>query len=136
ARELADTAETVGTAVASNVAQVLPCATAAPDAACAGQFLDGVGRRLFRRPLTEEERAAFLGFFDTALGATGDFGQAIGWLTRGLIESPSFVYRREIGQAQGDVYQLDQYEVAAELAYTFSGTGPSDELLDRAGRGE
>jgi uncharacterized protein DUF1588/uncharacterized protein DUF1592/uncharacterized protein DUF1595/uncharacterized protein DUF1587 len=136
ARELADTAEAVGTAVATNIAQVLPCASTAPDATCAGQFLDGVGRRLLRHPLAEAERASYLAFFDTALTATGDFASAIGWLSRSLIESPSFVYRREIGTPAGGVQQLDQYEIATELAYTFSGTAPSVELLDRAERGE
>jgi Protein of unknown function (DUF1588)/Protein of unknown function (DUF1592)/Protein of unknown function (DUF1595)/Protein of unknown function (DUF1587) len=134
--ELADTAEGIGTAVAGGLAQVLPCAASAPDAGCAGQFLDSVGRRLFRRPLSDAERTAYLGFFDTALTATGDFPQAIGWLTRGLIESPSFVYRREVGSASGQLQQLDQYEIASELAFTFSGSGPSVELLDQASRGE
>jgi hypothetical protein len=134
ARELADTAESVGTAVAGSVGQVLQCNT--PDAACVGQFLDGVGRRLFRRPLSDAERTSFLGFFDAAFAATGDFATSIGWLTRGLIESPAFVYRREIGTAQGAMHQLDQYEIATELAYTFSGSSPSAELLDRASRGE
>jgi uncharacterized protein DUF1588/uncharacterized protein DUF1592/uncharacterized protein DUF1595/uncharacterized protein DUF1587 len=136
ARELAETAELVGTAVAGGIAQVLPCATTAPDASCAGQLLDGPGRQLFRRPLTEAERTSYLGFFNTALQATADFATAVGWLTRGLIESPSFVYRREIGAAQGALQQLDQYEIATELAYTFSGSGPTVELLDRASRGE
>jgi uncharacterized protein DUF1588/uncharacterized protein DUF1592/uncharacterized protein DUF1595/uncharacterized protein DUF1587 len=136
AQELSDTADAVGTAIAQGVAQVLPCAATAPDATCAGQFLDGIGRRMFRRPLTAEERTTYLAFFDTAQQATGDFGQAIGWLARGLIESPSFVYRREVGAAEGDVQKLDQYEIATELAYTFSGTAPTDELLDRASRGE
>jgi hypothetical protein len=134
ARELADTAESVGTAVAGGVGQLLSCNT--PDAACVGQFLDGVGRRLFRRPLNDAERTSYLGFFDTAFAATGDFATSIGWVTRGLIESPAFVYRREIGVAQGAVHQLDQYEIATELAYTFSGSAPAPELLDRASRGE
>jgi hypothetical protein len=136
ARELADTAESVGTAVAGAVAQVLPCASTAPDASCAGQLLDSVGRRLYRRPISEAERTSLLGFFDTAQAATGDFAQGIGWLTRALIESPSFMYRRELGVADGEVLALDQYEVATELAFTFSGSGPSDALLDRASRGE
>jgi hypothetical protein len=136
ARELAETAESVGTLVATGLAQVLPCAAATPDAACAGQFLDGVGRRLFRRPLTAAERTGYLDFFNTALAATSDFGQSIGWVTRGLIESPNFVYRREVGALEGGIQKLDQYEIATELAYTFSGTGPTDALLDRAARAE
>jgi hypothetical protein len=136
ARELADTAESAAGAVAANIAQVLACAATAPDASCAGEYLGATGRRLFRRPLNDAERTTYLGFFDTALSATGDFAQGIGWLTRALIESPSFVYRREIGSPAGGVQELDQYEIATELAYTFAGTGPSVELLDRAERGE
>lgn len=136
ARELADTAESVGTAISGSLAQVLPCAATAPNAACAGQFLDAQGRRLFRRPLTADERTSYLAFFDTAFAATGDFAQGIAWLTRALIEAPQFVYRREIGVAQGATARLDQYEIASELAFTFSGKGPSDALLDRAAAGE
>ncbi len=136
ARELEETAESVGTAVAAGVASVLPCAASNPSASCAGQYLDSVGRRLFRRPLTQAERATYLGFFDTALTATGDFAQSISWLTRGLLESPSFVYRREVGTMAGETTKLDQYEIATELSYTFAGTGPSDALLDRAARAE
>lgn len=136
ARELAETAESVGAAVAGNLDQVLPCGASTPDASCAAQFLDSIGLRLFRRPLSEAERTSYLGFFDTALAATGDFAQSIGWLTRGLIESPNFVYRREIGSVAGSAAELDQYEIATELAYTFSGTTPTPELLDAASRGE
>jgi hypothetical protein len=125
----------VGTNVAASLAQILPC-SATGDMACAGQFLDAQGRRLFRRPLSDAERSSFLGFWNTAFTATGDFPQSIAWLTRALVESPEFMYRREIGTANGDRLQLNQYEIATELAYTFSGTAPSDALLDRAGRGE
>lgn len=135
AREVATAAEAVGTNVAASLAQILPC-SATGDMACAGQFLDAQGRRLFRRPLSDAERSSFLGFWNTAFTATGDFAQSMAWLTRALVESPEFMYRREIGTANGDRLQLSQYEIATELAYTFSGTAPSDALLDRAGRGE
>lgn len=137
ARELATAAESVATNISSALPQLLPCAATSADQACAGQFLDTQGRRLFRRPLTADERTSFLTFWNTAQTATGDFTQSIGWLTRALIESPDFIYRREIGApgASGSL-QLDQYEIATELAYTFSGTGPSAALLDRASRAE
>ena len=135
AREVAVAAEAVGTSVSAALAQILPCA-ATGDAACAGQFLDAQGRRLFRRPLSDTERTSFLDFWNTAFTATGDFAQSMSWLTRALVESPEFMYRREIGTPNAGQLQLNQYEIATELAYTFSGTGPSDALLDRAGRGE
>jgi hypothetical protein len=135
ARELAATAESVAEALVGNLAQALPCAAAAADAACAGEMLDTYGRRLFRRPLTPDERQSFLDFWQTARTATGDFAQSIGWLARGLLESPHFVYRREIGTPSGERAELDQFEIATELSYAFAGTTPSDALLDRAAAG-
>jgi len=140
-REIASTAESVGDNLAAAQASLLPC-PAGTEAACAGQFLDAQGRRLFRRPLRADERTSFLAFWNTAFTATGNFGQSIGWLARALIESPEFIYRREVGTVNGaqssgaQTTQLGQYELASELAYTFSGTAPSDALLDRAARGE
>lgn len=137
AREIAATAESLSGVLADELAgSLLPCAATAPDAACAGDFLDQYGRRLFRRPLSDQERQTYLEFWQTAQTATGDFSQSIGWLARGLVQSPHFIYRREIGVAQGDLHQLDAFEIATELAYTFSGTTPSDALLDRAESGE
>ena len=136
-REVAATAESVATVVTGSLAATLPCAgEPSPGASCAEQFLDSRGRRLFRRPLSPAERSSFMGFFNTALTATANFNDSMGWLIRALVESPEFIYRREIGDVAGDRAELDQYEIASELAYTFSGTGPSDELLDRASRGE
>ncbi len=136
ARELAATAESVGQLVAEGIDAVLPCAATAPGTDCAAEYLAGVGRRLFRRPLTGEESTAMLGFFETAQELTGDFPTAVSWLTRALIESPNFVYRRELGAEEGGVVRLDQFEIATELAFTFTGRGPSEELLGRAERGE
>jgi hypothetical protein len=137
ARELADTAESLaGALTGAPLAQVLPCAASTPDASCAGTFIDSYGRKLFRRPVTPAERTQYLEFFNTALSATSSFPQAIGWLTRGLIESPNFIYRRELGAVDGQVRKLDQYEIATELAYTYTASTPSDALLDRASRSE
>jgi uncharacterized protein DUF1588/uncharacterized protein DUF1592/uncharacterized protein DUF1595/uncharacterized protein DUF1587 len=137
ARELADTAESLAAAVSgAALATILPCSASAADANCAGTFIDSYGRRLFRRPVEAAERTQYLDFFNTALTATGSFPEAIGWLTRGLIESPSFIYRRELGAAEGDLRKLNQYEIAAELAFTYTASTPSDALLDRASRAE
>jgi uncharacterized protein DUF1588/uncharacterized protein DUF1592/uncharacterized protein DUF1595/uncharacterized protein DUF1587 len=137
ARELGDTAESLAGALSgAALAQVLPCSAATPDASCAGTFIDTYGKKLFRRPVQAAERTQYLDFFNTALTATGSFPEAIGWLARGLIESPHFLYRRELGTAAGDVRKLDQYEIATELAFTYSASTPSDALLDRASRGE
>ena len=132
ARELDETATNLASAVSgAALGQILPCAASAPDAACAGQFIDQYGKRLFRRPVTAEERARYVGFFQSAAAQT-DFARGLGWLTRALVESPSFVYRREIGAVDGQKRRLSPHEIATELAYTFTGTTPSDALLAEA----
>lgn len=129
------TAASIASAVESELELLLPCAAATPDLSCAGSFLDGFGRRLFRRPLSEDEKAQYLGFFEEALRKT-DFSSAMGWLTRALINAPETIYRSEVGVLEGETRVLTQHEIAAELSYTFSGTAPSDELLGLAEAGE
>jgi hypothetical protein len=111
--------------------QLLPCATGAADHACAQTFLTKYGPRLFRRPLTSAEQDRYLGYFDAQLAASG-FKGALGWMLTGLIQSPHALYRREVGVNDAGTYQLSQYEVATELSYTFSGTTPSEALLQQA----
>ena len=133
-----DMGVSVGTAVTgSSLSTVLPCAsnatTKASQDSCAQTFLGKYGQRLFRRPLTSAEQTRYMGFFDASLGKS-DFKTALKWLTAALIQSPTTLHRSEIGTDQGDgTRQLTPYEVATELAYTYTGTVPGDDLLTAAG---
>jgi hypothetical protein len=132
-----DMGVSVGTAVTgSKLNTVLPCAsnatTKSTQDACAQTFLAKYGQRLFRRPLTSDEQTRYMTFFDTSLGKS-DFKTALKWLTAALIQSPVTLHRSEIGTDKGDgTRQLTPYEIAAELAYTYTGTSPSDDLLAAA----
>jgi len=137
AGKLLDTASSLATALVADDAlpQVLPCASSTPNRACAQTFLDQFGRRLFRRPLTQADQDRYLSFFDARLAAS-DFKSALRWLTVGLIQSPHAIYRREVGTLSGSEYQLSQHEIAGELAYMFTGTTPTAELLTQADMGQ
>lgn len=136
AEGILDTAESVADAVVANAATFLPCSTSSADRSCAEEFLGNFGKRLFRRPLSEAEQERYLTFFDSALSQS-DFTTALKWMTVGLIQSPSAVYRREIGSDAGDGTRLlDSYELATELAYTFTGSTPSQDLLAAAETGD
>jgi hypothetical protein len=137
AEKLLDTADSVATALtASDVLQnVLPCAANAADRACAQTFVTDYGRRLFRRPLTQAEKDRYLSFFDARLAAS-DFKSALRWTTMALIQSPHAIYRREIGSSSNGEYELSQHEIATELAYMFTGTTPSADLLAQADAGQ
>lgn len=135
ASAILDTATSLATAlVGSPLANILPCSTGAGDHACAQTFLTKYGQRLFRRPLTSAEQQSYLSFFD-ASKAKSDFKTALKWMTIGLVQSPNALYRSEIGTDSGGGRQLGAYEIATELAYTYTGSTPSDALLQMAGGG-
>lgn len=118
------------------------CGQAPGSAACASSVLSGLGKRLFRRALTQPELDSYTALF-AELSAQSTFDDALRWSTVALIQSPHTLYRSELGQAgtadPGSIttgYVLDGYEIATALAYTYGGTTPSDELLAAAERGE
>ncbi len=105
---------------------------------CAASFLASFGRRAFRRPLTPAELTAYQTFYATQKAAYG-FSTAIEMFVGAVLQSPSFLYRVELGMpdpASPDALRLDSYEVASRLSYLLWGTMPDDALLDRAGKGE
>lgn len=136
AAELDAAGDAVGAAVSGPaLPALLPCAASTTDAACARQFIDKYGKRLFRRALTADEAARYVALFEQASAAV-DFATGIRYVTRALVQSPHAVYRREVGTESGGVYTLTPQEVATELAYDFTGTAPSDALLAKAEAGQ
>jgi hypothetical protein len=102
------------------------------DATCLGSLVDALGRRLFRRPVTGEERSALLAAA-TPFGEEHGFYVAARMVIASLLQSPEFVYRTEIGRDAGDgMRALDNHELVSRLAYFFWGTTPTEALLDRA----
>lgn len=134
AETLLETALSVGDAVAGTLSGLLPCASDSPDRACAESFVQQYGRRLFRRPVADGEASRYLALFDSA-NSTTDFPTAIKYVTAGLIQSPHAIYRSEIGTPNGADRALDNFELATQLAYTFTGSTPSEELLSQAESG-
>ncbi len=126
--------------------QVAACAGASVDAqACAAdaeRFIRDFGKRVFRRPLTEEEVTLHRDIFNsgTELGI-GDYDPQSGveLVVQAMLQSPHFLYRVEFGQAEsveGDVYALTPYETASRLSYLLWGTMPDDALFEAAERNE
>ena len=129
ARGLQDTAKDVADRVVgdAHLARVLPCAAAGADA-CATTYLDTVGARLYRRPLSAPEKMRYMALY-TKVRRAGDFKSWVYWATVALLQSPHSVYRSEIGDLMSaGRYKLTPYETAAALAYTYTG-GPPDATL-------
>jgi hypothetical protein len=131
ARGLASMAKQVATLATSdaNLARLLPCVATGTDA-CAGSFLDTVGLRLYRRPLSAAEKARYTSLLTKIKGAKGDFKSWVYWALTGMLQSPNVLYRSEMGDPAGaGKYKLNQYEIATALAYTYTGGPPSADLL-------
>jgi hypothetical protein len=108
---------------------------AEPTPACAEQFIRAFGRRVFRRPLTDDEVARYTALFESH--AERGFREAIRVVLQTLLQSPNFVYHLELTPAPSGagVTPLGGYELASRLSFALWSTTPDDELLDAAGAG-
>ena len=112
---------------------LVPCTPAGVvDAACAGAALTGLGLKLWRRPVSPAESEALVAIAGDAAQTLGDFHQGLKYAVSALLQSPSFLYRWELGEggAFGD------YALASRLSFLLWNTTPDDALLAAAGRGE
>lgn len=125
-------AERIATDVATRWNAVLSCT---PSTSCANTLVNTLGPRIFRRPLTTDERTAYL---NVATGTTGNRSVTEGMQVAltAMLSSPQFLYRSELGELSSNgVYKLTGYEMASYLSYTYTGTAPSQALLTAAGNG-
>jgi len=115
--------------------RLVNCTPAGPtDDACARSFVTGFGRRAWRRPLTDEEVGRYVAVAREAGTALGDFWKGLGWALAGLLQSPHFLYRVELGQPMAGTGQraFDDWELASRLSFFLWNSTPDDALLDAA----
>jgi len=119
-------------------AKLIGCTpTGAGDKTCLESFVRSFGRRAFRRPLTDEEVAGYLGLSAFAVEAN-DLWVGVDLVLRAFLQDPNFLYRVETGTAvpgKTGLYVLGDYEIGARLSYFLWGSTPSDRLLDMAAAG-
>lgn len=109
---------------------IAPCAAKANQGSCADTFITSLGRKLYRRPLTDAERSAYRTVFDGKL-MRADWAGAVRLVVRTMLQSPHFLYKTEIGSGTGADRTLTNYEVATQIAYLVTGH-PPDAILSAA----
>jgi len=82
--------------------------------------------RAFRRPLAEEQKAAYV---DRRFGDGADLEMAVKKVVLATLKSPNFLYHEPAGT-------LDDFDVAARLSFGLWDSLPDQGLLEAAGRGE
>jgi mono/diheme cytochrome c family protein len=104
---------------------------------CAKTILSSIARKAYRRPITDADLEAPLGFYGAAR-ALGDFDTAIRDALPTILASPKFLYRAErspAGLAPGSIHAIGDVELASRLSFFLIGRAPDDELLAVAERG-
>jgi hypothetical protein len=110
-----------------------PCA--GDRAACTDDLVRTEGRRIFRRPLTEDE----VGRYAAAANAASTYEEGARVVLGAMLASPHFLYRAERGdpsRAEGALLPLTDHEVASRLSYALWDSMPDETLLSAADAGE
>jgi len=118
--------------------RIMPCEPDPADPApCVRDFVTQFGKRAWRRPLSEDEIAASMAMFDTALTAGGAVDEGIRLVIEYMLSSPHFLFRFEIDPdpTSTDPRPLDGYELASRLSYFLWSSMPDDELFAAADTG-
>jgi hypothetical protein len=118
-------------------AKYLGCApaTAVTDDNCTQTFLRTVGRKAWRRPMTDEEVTRYAGVAKNAQTVLKSFIGGLEYGLAGLLMSPYFLYRNEFGvpdPGNGKQVVFNDYELGTRLSYLIWNTTPDDQLLDAA----
>ena len=123
-------------------AYFIPCTPAnekAADKACATKFLSYVGKRLFRRPLTQAKLDEVVTKAGEGAERLGDFYAGISLAVEGLLLSPNTLFIEEVLEPDPQNpgrERLDAYSLASRLSFFLWNMAPDDALLKAAASGE
>ena len=109
-------------------------AETADETPCARTILSTLARRAYRRPVTGEDMAVLLDFYETGR-RDRTFDEGIEFAIRRILASPQFVFRFERPTDPGRVAPVTDVELASRLSFFLWSSIPDDELLDVAERG-
>jgi hypothetical protein len=114
-------------------------ASGVTDDACTRSFLAKLGRRAYRRALTADELGTWVALANDAQTKLASFDEGLEMAISGILTSPNFLFRIELGEPDPDHPGWLRYtnaEMATRLSFFLRGSTPDDELLDAADRGE
>ncbi|MCP5146150.1 MAG: DUF1592 domain-containing protein [Gammaproteobacteria bacterium] len=104
---------------------------------CAQKILGRLARLAYRRPLETGDTDALMAFYDHA-SATGGFDAGIRQGLTAILASPDFLFRYIVppaAVAAGEIYTLNDIELASRLSFFLWSSVPDETLLDLAEQG-
>lgn len=121
-------------------AVVLQCKPTGPDdMACANETVARLGKKLYRRQLTDAETTRLTNIFMQASAALGGFDRGLEYAIAAMLQSPHFLYRPQVGEADpahAGQLRYTSLEMASRLSYFLWNSTPDDELLAAAKKGD
>ena len=101
---------------------------------CASDIISSLATKAFRRPVSQDDITGLLGFFEQANKEKG-FESGIELALRALLVSPEFLFRIEQDPpdfASGEIYAINDLELASRLSFFLWSSIPDTELLNLA----
>jgi hypothetical protein len=122
---------------ATKRSQFIGCTpTGKSDDACLRGFVQKLGLRAWRRPLTSAELDGLGALAASAATTLNSPVEGAHWATVELFESPNFLYRPELGApAANGALRFNGYEMAGRLSFLIWNSLPDQMLLDQAASG-
>src|SRR6202165_1919688 len=107
--------------------------------ACAQRIPADLAGRAFRRPITKDDVARLMAFYDAGHEGSGGFNAGIEQMVTAVLVSPDFLYRgiaRPQDKKDAKFHALSDLELASRLSFFLWKRAPDDELLKLAKKGE
>jgi len=108
------------------------------EAPCAESIISRLAAQAYRRPVSENDIAALMAFYNQG-SAFGGFEGGIGTALQAILASPHFIFRIEktpAGVEPGEIYPIADIDLASRLSFFLWSQPPDQELIDLAVRGE
>ena len=99
---------------------------------CATEIVTQLAERAFRRPVSDDDLAGLMRFYDSGI-ANGGFESGVRDALSAVLASPHFIYRAESAADEGAV-ALNDLELASRLSFFLWSSLPDQELLELAER--
>ncbi len=120
--------------------RIFVCKPASPsdEDACARKILSTLGRRAFRRTVSETDVTSLMAVYHAG-HREGGFNGGIEMALRAVLVSPDFLFRTErdpAGAAPGTVHRISDFELASRLSFFLWSSIPDDQLLNVAAQGK
>jgi mono/diheme cytochrome c family protein len=118
--------------------RILSCKPEGDGEACAKAILGRLAYRAWRRPVTEAETGRLLRLYREGRAETGEFEGGLELALRGVLVSPSFLFRIErtpAGSKPGEAHRLNAFELASRLSFFLWSSIPDEALLRQAESG-